>query len=82
MAAHVLLAPAPADVPTEADLSRYFGDQLVVGAEVADGAALAYTSFRVQADGFSRFVLLSRRLGCAPRAGVWCSACARSRPTA
>jgi uncharacterized membrane-anchored protein len=62
VAAHVLLLPGRPHVPTEPELVPYFGDNVVVGAEVADAAALAFTDFKVHPDGFSRFVLFSRRL--------------------
>ena len=65
VAANVLLLQAGPTLPDEAELAHYFGDHVVVGAEVADAAALAYTDFQVHGDGFSRFVLFSRRL--APR---------------
>ena len=62
MAAHALIAEAPATPPDETALTRYFEDHLVVGAEVADGEALAYTDFKIHADGCSRFLLLGRQL--------------------
>lgn len=40
-----------------------FGDTSVVGATLGDGAASAYTDFRIGADGFSRFVVLDHALG-------------------
>jgi uncharacterized membrane-anchored protein len=66
MAAHAVLAQTPSRPPDEAELARHFGDHLVVGAAVGDGDALAYTDFRIHADGCSRFLLLSR--GLSPRA--------------
>ncbi len=65
VAANVLLLPAGPTLPDEAELTHYFGDHVVVGSEVADAAALAYTDFQVHGDGYSRFVVFSRRL--APR---------------
>ena len=62
MAAHAVIAEAPAKPPDEADLARHFEDHMVVGAEVADGGALAYTDFKIHGDGYSRFLLLGRRL--------------------
>jgi len=62
MAAHAVIAEAPATPPGEAELSRHFEDHLVVGAQVADGEALAYTDFKIHADGCSRFLLLGRGL--------------------
>jgi uncharacterized membrane-anchored protein len=66
MAAHAVLAEAPASPPGEAELARHFEDHLVVGGAVADGDALAYTDFKIHADGCSRFLLLGR--GLTPRA--------------
>ena len=62
VAANVLLLVAGPSLPDEAELARYFGDHLVVGSEIADAAALAYTDFQVHGDGFSRFVVFSRQL--------------------
>ena len=62
MAAHAVLAPAPDTPPDEATLTRHFADHLVVGAQVADGQALAYTDFKIHMDGFSRFLLLNRSM--------------------
>ena len=64
-AAHCVVIDAPAQTPDEAELARYFEDHLVVGAEIADGEALAYTDFRIHGDGCSRFLLLAR--GLSPR---------------
>ncbi len=62
VAANAVIAEAPGQAPDEAELARYFGDHLVVGAEIGDAAALAYTDFRIHADGCSRFLLLGRQL--------------------
>ncbi len=62
VAANVLLLPSGPTLPNEHELASYFGDNVVVGSEVADAAAVAYTDFKVHSDGFSRFLLLSRRL--------------------
>jgi uncharacterized membrane-anchored protein len=62
MSAHAVVAEAGAAPPDAAELALSFDDHYVVGAEVADGAALAYTDFRVHADGCSRFLLLGRQL--------------------
>ena len=70
MAAHAVLAEAPERAPTEADLAPYFDDHQVIGAQIGDNDALAYTDFRIHADGCSRFLLLGRQL--TPRmAGQW-----------
>ncbi len=62
MAAHAVIAEAGATRPDDGELARHFEDHLVVGAEVADGEALAYTDFKIHADSCSRFLLLGRRL--------------------
>lgn len=59
-AAHAKLAPAGAALPDAAELSRHFGEHIVVGAEIGDGAGLAYTDFRMHEDGFTRFLVLNR----------------------
>ena len=55
------------DPPVEPETigQRWFEGNPLVGAEVAGGAAAAFTDFRIRADGFSRLVLLDR--GLAPR---------------
>jgi uncharacterized membrane-anchored protein len=48
---------------TEADpsfLVAHFDDHVIVGSEIGGGAGLAYTDFRVRADGFQRFLVLNR----------------------
>jgi uncharacterized membrane-anchored protein len=62
VAAHAVVAEAPETPPDDAYLARCFDDHVVVGAEIADGAALAYTDFKVHGDGCSRFLLLGRKL--------------------
>jgi len=66
MAAHAVLAPAPLRPPDEAELAPHFAGNLVVGSAIGDGDALAYTDFKIHADGCSRFLLLGRNLS--PRA--------------
>ena len=48
--------------PAAKGLSAHFGAQAVVGAEVGDGAGAAFTDFKIQADGFARFLLLDQGL--------------------
>jgi uncharacterized membrane-anchored protein len=62
MSANAVIAEAGAVLPDPAELALSFDDHFVVGAEVADGAALAYSDFRVHPDGCSRFLLLGRHL--------------------
>lgn len=59
-AAHAKLVPAGDALPDAAELARYFGEHIVVGVEIGDGAGLAYTDFRVHEDGFGRFLVLNR----------------------
>lgn len=59
-AAHAKLEPAGAALPDAAELARHFGEHIVVGAEIGDGAGLAYTDFRMHEDGFTRFLVLNR----------------------
>ncbi|MEO7337157.1 MAG: DUF3422 domain-containing protein, partial [Caldimonas sp.] len=57
VAAHATLMTAaaePLDAPT---LAALFDGNFVVGGEIGGGAALAYTDFRIHADGFGRFVV-------------------------
>ncbi len=65
VAAHVALLPpahklaAPEQDPVTL-ATQVFARSQLVGSNVAGGAAVAFTDFRVQADGFSRFLLLDR----------------------
>jgi uncharacterized membrane-anchored protein len=66
VAAHLILARAPATMPDVDTLSaQYFAGNILIGARVADGAATAITDFRITADGFSRMLLFDH--GLAPR---------------
>ena len=56
-----LLSPLP-ERPDAAFLASQFGDNIVVGAEIGDGAGLVFTDFRIHGDGFSRFVVIDRSL--------------------
>ena len=61
VAAHVLLLPhreGPHEPPEIAD--TMFSGTLLVGAAVSDGAANAYTDFRLHPDGFSRLLIHDR----------------------
>jgi uncharacterized membrane-anchored protein len=61
-AGHAKLIHAGPEEPDAEFLTRHFGDQLVVGGEIGGGAGLAFTDFRVRADGFERFLVLNRTL--------------------
>ena len=60
VAAHAKLMPAGDDLPDAAMLARHFGGNMAVGAEIGDGAGLAFTDFRIHADGCARFLVLDR----------------------
>ncbi len=62
VAAHAVIAEAPAWPPNEAERARHFNNHLVVGARISDGDALVYTDFRIHGDGCSRFLLLGSKL--------------------
>jgi uncharacterized membrane-anchored protein len=61
-AAHINAHKQPdTQLSTESQLTAFEGHQ-VVGNEVGDGAGVAYSDFKIHADGFSRFVLIDRSL--------------------
>jgi uncharacterized membrane-anchored protein len=61
-AAHALLLPGVASAPDAAMLARFFGGHAVVGSSIGGGAGHAFTDFRVQPDGRTRFLLLDHGL--------------------
>jgi uncharacterized membrane-anchored protein len=63
VAAHVSFI-ASGDEPLDFDTvcERYFRGDMIVGGGVAGGAATAVTDFRIQTDGFSRFLVQDRGL--------------------
>jgi uncharacterized membrane-anchored protein len=46
----------------EAISTKYFNGNILIGATIGEGAATAFTDFRVYADGFSRLLVIDRRL--------------------
>lgn len=62
-AAHAAVLPI-ADMPGDNELiaSRYFGGDPLIGAEISAGRAAAFTDFRIDAAGFSRFLLFDRAM--------------------
>ncbi len=63
MAAHAALVPTAEERPDhEAVSARFFGGNVLVGAGVAGGAAVALTDVRIRPDGFTRFLLLNRAM--------------------
>jgi uncharacterized membrane-anchored protein len=65
VAAHAKLVPETGVLPDAAYLAAHFDGHIVVGSEIGDGAGLAYTDFKIHADGFSRFLVIDR--GFTPR---------------
>ena len=62
VAAHAKLIEAAAGPLDASALADYFDANFVVGAEIGEGAGLAYTDFRIHPDGFARFLLCNRSL--------------------
>jgi len=60
VAAHAKLIRWAGAAPDAAMLAEHFDGNAVMGAEIGDGAGLAFTDFRVHADGFSRFLVCDR----------------------
>jgi len=60
VAAHAKLVTQAGEPPDAAALAALFEGHIVVGAEVGEGAGLAYTDFRIHADGFTRFLVCNR----------------------
>ncbi|HET9469678.1 MAG TPA: DUF3422 domain-containing protein, partial [Usitatibacter sp.] len=60
-AAHAELLEPGSELPARA-IAAVFQGNYVVGAEVAEGAAAAFTDFRIHDDGFGRFLVLDRSL--------------------
>jgi uncharacterized membrane-anchored protein len=61
-AVHAEVTSAAPGVPDAAALAERFAGQLVVGAEIAEGAGTLYTDFRLHDDGCSRLWLINRKL--------------------
>ncbi len=61
-AVHAEVTSAALGVPDAATLAERFAGQLVVGAEIAEGAGTLYTDFRLHDDGCSRLWLVNRKL--------------------
>jgi uncharacterized membrane-anchored protein len=62
VAAHAKLIPAGSAPADGALLAACFGTGIAVGAEIGDGAGEAYTDFRIDEAGFTRFLVLDRAL--------------------
>ncbi|WP_051304625.1 DUF3422 family protein [Chitinilyticum litopenaei] len=64
VAAHALVLPyatVPVSVPRLAE--RFFAGNELLGADIGDGAGVAYSDAVIHADGFSRYVLADRMMG-------------------
>ena len=60
-AAHVALLKAGGTAPHHRDLAaEHFAGNVLIGSAVSNNAASVYTDFRIQSDGFSRFLILDR----------------------
>lgn len=62
VAAHAKLIACGETAPDAAMLDRHFAGNIVVGAEIGDGAGIAYTDFHIHDDGFARFLVCNRSL--------------------
>ncbi len=62
VAAHAKLIPAATTPLDAATLAALFEGNIAVGGEIGGGAGLAYTDFRIHADGFVRFVVCNLSL--------------------
>jgi uncharacterized membrane-anchored protein len=60
VAAHADLIGRVESLPAAHDIGAAFDGNYVVGADIGDGAAAAFTDFRVHADGFGRFLVYDR----------------------
>ncbi|HSC80386.1 MAG TPA: DUF3422 domain-containing protein [Chitinolyticbacter sp.] len=63
-AAHAWLLPE-LDLPGEVDAiaEQYFEGYELIGARIGEGAGVAYTDFRIHADGYTRYVLGNAGMG-------------------
>ena len=62
-AVHAVLRAAAAEPPDSAALAQVFGGHTVVGADVAEGAAVVFTDFHLNDDGCTHLLVLDRNLG-------------------
>jgi uncharacterized membrane-anchored protein len=60
VAAHAAFVLGGQNPPPVKEVAKHFDGHTVVGARVADGAGLAYTDFRIHADGCARFLILDQ----------------------
>jgi uncharacterized membrane-anchored protein len=62
VAAHAKLVRANEELPTESELAEAFAGNTPVGAEIGEGVGVAYTDFKIHNDGYSRFLIINRKL--------------------
>jgi uncharacterized membrane-anchored protein len=62
VAVHANLVRGPDETPDAGWLADHFDGNIVVGAEIGDGAGFAFTDFRIYVDGCSRFVVVDRSM--------------------
>ena len=62
VAAHAELVPGDEALWGPDFSNDYFNGNIVVGAEIGDGAGRVYTDFKIHDDGYSRFVVLDQGL--------------------
>jgi uncharacterized membrane-anchored protein len=62
VAAHARLMPRGEGLPSSDEISQFFLGNIAVGAEIGDGAGVAYTDFKIHKDGYSRFVVVDRSM--------------------
>ncbi|MEL6474085.1 MAG: DUF3422 domain-containing protein [Pseudomonadota bacterium] len=61
--AHVSLLDAEKNIlPTSDTAEKFFSGNALIGADIADGSAVAVTDFRLHKDGFSRFLIQNRSM--------------------
>lgn len=62
VAVHASIIQHSVELQDRDGLANYFAGNDLIGSEVAGGAAVAYTDFRIHLDGFSRFLILNKDL--------------------
>jgi uncharacterized membrane-anchored protein len=62
VAAHARLMPRGEGLPSADEISQFFLGNIAVGAEIGEGAGVAYTDFKIHKDGYSRFVVVDRSM--------------------
>ena len=61
-AAHAEILDRAQAMPSAHEIASSFEGNYVIGSEVGDGAAAAFTDFRIHGDGFGRFLVVDRSL--------------------